>query len=76
MSCFLFTDDSDNVENVNIDELYEKRQQRDLRQVSIFNKILNRIHKRIKVSGRNNPMAHEIYISVASVRARAELTTS
>ena len=41
MSCFLFTDDSDKVENVNIDDLYEKRQQRDLRQVSIFNKILN-----------------------------------
>ena len=28
MSCFLFTDDSDKVQNVNIDELYEKRQQR------------------------------------------------
>ena len=53
MSCFLFTNDSDNVENVNIDELYEKQQQRDLRQVSIFNKILNRIHKRIKITGRN-----------------------
>ena len=64
MSCFLFTDDSDNVENVNIDELYEKRQQRDLRQVSIFNKILNRIHKRIKVTGRNKANEQHIWFTI------------
>tara|TARA_B100001287_G_scaffold235848_1_gene208190 strand:- start:60125 stop:60706 length:582 start_codon:yes stop_codon:yes gene_type:complete len=64
MSCFLFTDDSDKIENVNIDELYEKRQQRDLRQVSIFNKILNRIHKRIKVTGRNKTNEQHIWFTI------------
>jgi hypothetical protein len=47
MSCFLFTEDNDNVRKINIDELYEKKKQRDLRQLSVFNKILNRINKRI-----------------------------
>jgi hypothetical protein len=64
MSCFLFTDDSDKVENVNIDDLYEKRQQRDLKQVSIFNKILNRIHKRIKVTGRNKTNEQHIWFTI------------
>lgn len=64
MSCFLFTDDSDKIENVNIDDLYEKRQQRDLRQVSIFNKILNRIHKRIKVTGRNKSNEQHIWFTI------------
>ena len=64
MSCFLFTDDSDAIENVNIDELYEKRQQRDLRQVSIFSKILNRIHKRIKVTGRSKINDQYIWFTI------------
>jgi hypothetical protein len=52
MSCFLFTEDDDNVRKVNIDELYEKKQKRDQRQVSIFNKILNRINRRIITTSR------------------------
>ena len=52
MSCFLFTEDDDNVRKINIDELYEKKQQRDLRQLSVFNKILNRINKRITTTSR------------------------
>ena len=52
MSCFLFTEDDDNVQKVNIDELYEKKQKRDQRQVSIFNKILNRINRRIITTSR------------------------
>ena len=48
MSHFLFEDDSEADHNLDIDELFEKRQQRDLKQLSIYNKILNRIHSRIK----------------------------
>ena len=33
---------------INMDELYEKKQQHDLKQLELFNKILNRIHIRIK----------------------------
>jgi hypothetical protein len=52
MSCILFVDDEDATRRINIDELYEKEQRRDLKQLSIFNKILNRIHKRITTTNR------------------------
>ena len=52
MSCFLFADDNDVVQKINIDELYEKKQKRDQRQLSVFNKILNRIHKRITTTSQ------------------------
>lgn len=53
MSNILFSDEKDRVQNVNIDELFEKNQQKDLKQLSIFNKILNRIHKRIQHTGKS-----------------------
>lgn len=53
MSCFLFVDDEETTGKINIDELYEKKQRRDMKQLSIFNKILNRIHKRITFTSRN-----------------------
>lgn len=52
MSCFLFTEDDDNVRKVNIDDLYERNQRRDQRQLSVFNKILNRVYKRIQTTSR------------------------
>ena len=52
MSCFLFVDDEETTRKLNIDELYEKNQQRDLKQLSIFNKILNRVHGRIKSAAK------------------------
>jgi hypothetical protein len=64
MSCFLYTTDSDNVNNIDIDDLYEKKQRRDLRQVSIFNKILNRIHKRITIAGRNKTTDQYVWFTV------------
>ena len=39
-------------EKLNIDELYEKKRQYDLNKLSLFNKILNRIHVRIKTTSR------------------------
>lgn len=64
MSCFLFTNDDDNVGNLDIDDLYDKQQQRDLRQVSIFNKILNRIHKRIRAVGRSKTKDQYIWFTI------------
>ena len=52
-SVFLFDHDEESSSKINIDELYERRQKRDLKQLSIFNKILNRIHKRIQHTARN-----------------------
>ena len=64
MSCFLYTTDDDNIQNINIDELYEKQQRRDLRQVSVFNKILNRIHHRIKITSRNKKHDRFIWFAI------------
>ena len=60
----LFTDDDETVQKINIDDLYEKNQQRDLKQIGIFNKILNRIHKRITFTGKNKRNEHHIFFNV------------
>jgi hypothetical protein len=64
MSCIIFPDDEESQKRINIDELYEKNKQRDLRQLSIFNKILNRIHKRITFTGRNKRNDKHIWFTV------------
>ena len=37
-----------------MDELYEKKQQNDLEQLNIYNKMLNRVHVKIKTTSRQN----------------------
>ena len=39
-------------EKINMDELYDKKQQNDLSKLNIFNKLLNRIHNKIKLTSR------------------------
>jgi len=41
-------------EKLNIDELYERKRQKSLNQLALFNKILNRIHTKIKMTSRQN----------------------
>lgn len=53
MSCFLFMTDEEANNKINIDDLYDKKKGQDLEQLSIFNKILNRIHTRIRSVARN-----------------------
>lgn len=60
MSCLLYVDDEEAQTKVNIDDLYEKKHQRDLKQLSTFNKILNRIHKRIRTTSRTK--CHDTHI--------------
>jgi hypothetical protein len=50
MSNILFVNEEEATGKINIDDLYERNMQRDLKQVSIFNKILNRVHKRIQTN--------------------------
>jgi len=42
----------DFTEKISIDSLYEKKQQMDLNKLELFNKILNRIHVKIKTTSR------------------------
>jgi len=64
MSVFLFADDEESSGKVNIDELYENKKTRDLKQLSIFNKLLNRIHTRIRVTGRKIKSDQHIWFTV------------
>lgn len=50
----IFTIDNieDFSEKINIDELYEKKRQQDLNKLALFNKILNRIHVKIRTVSR------------------------
>jgi len=43
---------SDFSEQLNIDELYESKRQHDLNKLTLFNKILNRIHVRIRTTSK------------------------
>ena len=50
----IFTIDNlqDFSEKINIDELYERKRQQDLNKLALFNKILNRVHVRIRTTSR------------------------
>jgi hypothetical protein len=61
---FLFVNDEETKGKVNIDELYDKSQQRDLKQLTIFNKLLNRVHKRITTTAKNKRNEKHIWFLV------------
>jgi len=52
MSNILLIDEEEATGKINIDDLYETNMRRDQRQLSLFNKILNRVHKRINTTSR------------------------
>jgi hypothetical protein len=45
-------EDSDKVKKINLEELYDKKKTYDLSKLSTYNKILNRIHEKIKITSR------------------------
>ena len=51
---FNLADDDDLTEKISLDDLYEKKRQSDLVTVNIYNKILTRIHTRIKLTSRTS----------------------
>jgi len=51
-SIFTLENIDDFSEKLNIDELYEKKRQYDLSKLALYNKILNRIHVRIRTTSR------------------------
>lgn len=57
-SIFTLENIEDFSEKLNIDDLYEKKQQYDLNKLALFNKILNRIHVRIKTVSRQKIDEH------------------
>lgn len=61
---FIFPDEKDENKKIDIDELFETNHQKNLKQLSIFNKILNRIHKKIKITSRNKSGDKYIWFNV------------
>ena len=51
---FTLGDENDEQVKLNLDELYERKQQHDLNTLSTYNKILSRIHNKIKVLSRQH----------------------
>ena len=49
---FLLENTSNFSEKINIDELFERKQKHDLNTLALYNKLLNRIHVRIKTTAR------------------------
>ena len=49
---FTVGDNDDENVKINLDDLYERKQQHDLNTLSIYNKVLNRIHNKIKTISR------------------------
>ena len=47
MSVFLFASEREAADKISIDNLFDRNHKRDLQQLSVFNKILNRAHTRI-----------------------------
>lgn len=55
---FNMGDMSDFSEKINLDELYETKKQKDLNKLEIYNRILNRIHTKIKYVSRQRCDQH------------------
>ena len=49
---FTINDEEDYNEKINLDELYERKKQHDISTTNNYNKILNRIHNKIKTTSR------------------------
>ena len=49
---FSLTNDPDPGDKINLDDLYEKRKQENLETLRLYNRILNKVHERIKVASR------------------------
>ena len=64
MSIFINTDEDDVVQKMNIDNLFAKKQRRDMKQLSIYNKLLNRVHKRINTIARSRSNDTHIWFNV------------
>ena len=62
----LFFNDEECRDKINIDELYDRNHRREDKMLSIFKKILNRLHKRIEITAKQKPNEKYIWFTVPS----------
>lgn len=55
---FTLGDLDDFSEKINLDDLYEEKKRADMAQLEVFNKVLNRVHTRIKLTSRQKKDQH------------------
>ena len=60
-------DNVENVEKINLDELYEKKQEQDKNKLFTYNKILTRIHEKIKLTSRQKSNQHFCWYVVPEI---------
>lgn len=61
---FIFPNEKDDENQIDIDDLYEANRKKDLKQIAIFNKLLNRIHNKIKIQSRSKLMQKYLWYNV------------
>jgi hypothetical protein len=64
MSNIIFHNEDDSVNNIDIDDLYRKNLIRSMKHISTFNKILNRVHKRIHTTSKNKRTEQHIWFTI------------
>lgn len=67
MSCVLYAADKESIAQLDIDELYEKDKKRNQKLISCFNKILNRIHNRIRLTTKIKHSDRHIFFVVPEI---------
>ncbi len=60
-------DNVENVEKINLDELYEKKKEQDKNKLYTYNKILTRIHEKIKLTSRQKSNQHFCWYVVPEI---------
>jgi tRNA synthetases class I (R) len=60
----IYCNEDDIVHNIDIDDLYKKNLTRSLKHLSIFNKILNRVHKRINKTSQDKKNVQHIWFTI------------
>jgi len=64
MSLLIYAKEDDKTKQIDLEELYKKEQKRSQKMLSTFNKILNRIHKRIETTARSKQKDRHIFFLV------------
>jgi hypothetical protein len=64
---FTLENNEDFCEKINIDELYEPKKNNDLNQLALFQKILNRVHVRIKTTSKQKKNEHFCWFIIPEV---------
>ena len=64
---FTLGDESSEKMKLNLDDLYERKKQQDLNTLSLYNKILGRIHTKIKTVSRQQTHRNKYWTSVTMI---------